>query len=153
METELLALILNKMERWQSGRMRSLGKRVRVNPLRGFESLSLRHNFLNGEIMMEWFNVHPYMVIMSILIFILIMIFINFRSIINTRDKLINRMDHIEDRIIERLASESLQKNLSDEYREYVNETKENTSNKVGISAYEKFTKSKESRIKERNKD
>ena len=81
------------------------------------------------------------------------MIFINFRSIINTRDKLINRMDHIEDRIIERLASESLQKNLSDEYQEYVNETKKNISNKVELSAYEKFTKSKESRIKEKNKD
>ena len=103
--------------------------------------------------MMEWFNVHPYMVIMSILIFILIMIFINFRSIINTRDKLINRMDHIEDRIIERLASESLQKNLSDEYQEYVNETKKNISNKVELSAYQKFTKNKESRIKEKNKD
>ena len=102
---------------------------------------------------MEWFNVHPYMVIMSILIFILIMIFINFRSIINTRDKLINRMDHIEDRIIERLASESLQKNLSDEYQEYVNETKKNISNKVELSAYQKFTKNKESRIKEKNKD
>ncbi|MBI80050.1 MAG: hypothetical protein VYC50_00130 [Pseudomonadota bacterium] len=102
---------------------------------------------------MEWFNVHPYMAIMSTLIFILIMIFINFRSIINTRDKLINRMDHIEDRIIERLASESLQKNLSDEYQEYVNETKKNISNKVELSAYQKFTKNKESRIKEKNKD
>tara|TARA_Y100001970_G_C14244317_1_gene866993 strand:+ start:3676 stop:3921 length:246 start_codon:yes stop_codon:yes gene_type:complete len=81
------------------------------------------------------------------------MIFINFRSIINTRDKLINRMDHIEDRIIERLASESLQKNLSDEYQEYVNETKKNISNKVELSAYQKFTKNKESRIKEKNKD
>ena len=32
------------MERWQSGLMRSLGKRVRANTLRGFESLPLRHN-------------------------------------------------------------------------------------------------------------
>ena len=47
METELLALILNKMERWQSGRMRSLGKRVRGQLLQGFESLSLRQD-LNG---------------------------------------------------------------------------------------------------------
>ena len=31
-------------ERWQSGLMRSLGKRVRANTLRGFESLPLRHN-------------------------------------------------------------------------------------------------------------
>tara|TARA_B100001250_G_C19804382_1_gene792574 strand:- start:1799 stop:1987 length:189 start_codon:yes stop_codon:yes gene_type:complete len=62
-------------------------------------------------------------------------------------------MDHIEDRIIERLASESLQKNLSDEYQGYVNKTKKNISNKVELSAYEKFTKNKESKIKEKNKD
>ena len=31
------------MERWQSGRSRTLGKRVRCKSLRGFESLSLRH--------------------------------------------------------------------------------------------------------------
>ena len=103
--------------------------------------------------MMEWFNIHPYMVIMSILILILIMIFITYKSIINTRNELVSRMDHIEDRIIERLASESLQKNLSDEYQGYVNKTKKNISNKVELSAYEKFTKNKESKIKEKNKD
>ena len=31
------------MERWQSGRMRTLGKRVGGQPSPGFESLSLRH--------------------------------------------------------------------------------------------------------------
>ena len=103
--------------------------------------------------MMEWFNVHTYMVIMSMLILILIMIFITYRSIINTRNELVSRMDHIEDRIIERLASESLQKNLSDEYQGYVNKTKKNISNKVELSAYQKFTRNKESKVKEKNKD
>ena len=102
---------------------------------------------------MEWFNVHTYMVIMSMLILILIMIFITYRSIINTRNELVSRMDHIEDRIIERLASESLQKNLSDEYQGYVNKTKKNISNKVELSAYQKFTRNKESKVKEKNKD
>ena len=45
MEIESLVLILNKMERWQSGRMRSLGKRVRGQLLQGFESfLSAKNN-------------------------------------------------------------------------------------------------------------
>ena len=36
-------------ERWQSGRMRALGKRVNSQGFRGFESLPLRHSSWHGS--------------------------------------------------------------------------------------------------------
>tara|TARA_E500000331_G_scaffold199309_1_gene191434 strand:+ start:1488 stop:1676 length:189 start_codon:yes stop_codon:yes gene_type:complete len=57
-------------------------------------------------------------------------------------------MDHIEDRIIERLANEKIQENLSDEYQEYVDATKKNTDRTIEKSAYEKFIQNKENLTK-----
>ena len=38
-----MRIVRSRLERWQSGRMRTLGKRVGGQPSPGFESLSLRH--------------------------------------------------------------------------------------------------------------
>ena len=94
--------------------------------------------------MISLFNIHPYMIIIIALVFISIMTTIILKSINLMKDKFIDRMDHIEDRIIERLANEKIQKNLSDEYREYVDATKKKTDQIIEKSAYEKFISNKE---------
>ena len=98
--------------------------------------------------MISLFNIHPYMIIIIALVFISIMTTIILKSINLMKDKFIDRMDHIEDRIIERLANEKIQKNLSDEYREYVDATKKNTDQIIEKSAYEKFINNKENLLK-----
>ena len=98
--------------------------------------------------MISLFNIHPYMIIIIALVFISIMTTIILKSINLMKDKFIDRMDHIEDRIIERLANEKIQKNLSDEYREYVDATKKKTDQIIEKSAYEKFINNKENLLK-----
>ena len=52
-------LCVHSAERWLSGRKHRFAKPARGKPLRGFESLSLRHSFFFPLVFFYWFLLYP----------------------------------------------------------------------------------------------